>query len=1227
MNQEDEWQQVAALPYLVTSVGPVACWSVDDYVAVATEKVVYVLDATAFLEGTTRSALAAGGVTGPVRLLKGQITPSRQITGGEFQAKRLKLEDGEEEFHAAKLLSRRKSADKEVKLKAMELLEGGIKAATTRSKEHPTPVKKVSSGESKKKKKSEKKSKSTEKKAPAKKKATPKRKAKKRRSIVRSDSESEADDDDSDFQMESEAESSSSSSSDDASDLVPEGSEADELANSRPHPRASTASSSSVGGLGGSNLLGQCGGPAGVQDLWVGDVQRVAGANASTQEDILTLLQQHYSVMSTCPKSVHWSPGYACGHGCILALVPRFAFVVQLFVLSEHSTSVNGPDCPTLADLNPSEAWAMPPTETPPLITIEADGQCNQPIELGPRPPPLTVVYPTFAQSPIASSSTDAVVAWAPRKIGPISSALIVCHGTLALFWDIAPEASRFRPFFALSLPSMITSVTCQSLHRSVPLPTEMVLTKAETLRLDGAPSLHDMVDVVECPTVEVETVVVVVGMQSGSVMAACVSLAELPHGIVPLNTPKFIEICRLPSFIENVGCEVLPDAAAITEPKLLVHICAASTAVYEAKVVVWSEDSEYLQGPPECLSIPPVNTAIDDDECSPITGVTPLIGQGYFIMSKSAGTRIAVSALPDRLREISLEGFDPSSKLQGETISPNGTEIIAICCGGTVNKQQSRVMLNRSRKVMIEIEAAVTGTPTGQMNGIDDQANQLLRQILLPNSGNGTNLYDCYLSLLSGRVPPSVDPARPEVLPPIATLESINQALEFSLERVGVLPPGYSTAPLLVYNDSTQPIPASSSSMEVDGMPSNTRLEGIDDMLSKARAVMALHCVYWAMMRRLHTPRATFMAVVSRPFPESTMQNERRAILNLLWTGGQDDLLAQQLLPMDIKEPSFPSPDCPLCDATTPSKMIIDDNARIYICETNPTHKALMCQKTRKPLVYGALLRCSFCSAVFDAFESQDESNDKTPVLRKTATFTKDVVDKNKDTSYLRNRDCEGELVVVGQISHGFGFEPHKPSIGLRVELSVVFPGVEGDRSADGSEKWVSQCRKLGWMPISAQTIRPEQTQTCYTDGSRLLGTSVYPWNHPLDMYLAFNSVGSWPMLKLVVYAVDDTGDPERKTQARISILSYGLLPLPTKPGNHRLHCRTMRTIGCGRFGRFKDALRCYLGLPVTTAVPTNFLDNDRSSFVSVPSGTIVIDCEIIVRRASKLGLLLGGS
>lgn len=37
----------------------------------------------------------------------------------------------------------------------------------------------------------------------------------------------------------------------------------------------------------------------------------------------------------------------------------------------------------------------------------------------------------------------------------------------------------------------------------------------------------------------------------------------------------------------------------------------------------------------------------------------------------------VQVSALPDRLREINLVGFDPAARLQGEVLSPNGTEIV----------------------------------------------------------------------------------------------------------------------------------------------------------------------------------------------------------------------------------------------------------------------------------------------------------------------------------------------------------------------------------------------------------------------------------------------------------------------------------------------------------------------------------------------------------------------
>ncbi|EER02748.1 hypothetical protein Pmar_PMAR003221 [Perkinsus marinus ATCC 50983] len=311
-----------------------------------------------------------------------------------------------------------------------------------------------------------------------------------------------------------------------------------------------------------------------------------------------------------------------------------------------------------------------------------------------------------------------------------------------------------------------------------------MVLAKAEALQLDGAPPLQKMVDLVACPTVEVEALALVIGMQSGAVMAASVFLVELPHGIVPLNVPRFVKICNLPSFVKSVGCEVLLDPTAIGDPRQLVHICAASTATYEAKVVTWTEESADLQGPSECLSVPPVNTEADDDLSSPITSIAPLKGQGYFIVSKSAGTRIAVSALPDRLREINLVGFDPAARLQGEVLSPNGTEIVAICCGGTVNKQQSRVMLRRARRVMVDIETALlTGPPTVQAGiSSDEQANQLL----------------------------------------------------------SVLPSGYSATSLLIFNEQGQ-MPAASGGMDVDAGPGTAvgaPLESTEELLSKARVL-----------------------------------------------------------------------------------------------------------------------------------------------------------------------------------------------------------------------------------------------------------------------------------------------------------------------------------------------------------------------------------------------------
>lgn len=47
--------------------------------------------------------------------------------------------------------------------------------------------------------------------------------------------------------------------------------------------------------------------------------------------------------------------------------------------------------------------------------------------------------------------------------------------------------------------------------------------------------------DLVACPTVEVEALALVIGMQSGAVMAASVFLVELPHGIVVGVRPEVL--------------------------------------------------------------------------------------------------------------------------------------------------------------------------------------------------------------------------------------------------------------------------------------------------------------------------------------------------------------------------------------------------------------------------------------------------------------------------------------------------------------------------------------------------------------------------------------------------------------------------------------------------------------------------------------------------------------
>lgn len=59
----------------------------------------------------------------------------------------------------------------------------------------------------------------------------------------------------------------------------------------------------------------------------------------------------------------------------------------------------------------------------------------------------------------------------------------------------------------------------------------------------------------------------------------------------------------------------------------------------------------------------------------------------------------------------------------------------------------------------------------------------------------------------------------RAQVLSSISNLNSVNRALELSIERLGVLPSGYSATSLLIFNEQGE-MPAASGGMDVDAGP-----------------------------------------------------------------------------------------------------------------------------------------------------------------------------------------------------------------------------------------------------------------------------------------------------------------------------------------------------------------------------------------------------------------------
>lgn len=80
--------------------------------------------------------------------------------------------------------------------------------------------------------------------------------------------------------------------------------------------------------------------------------------------------------------------------------------------------------------------------------------------------------------------------------------------------------------------------------------------------------------------------------------------------------------------------------------------------------------------------------------------------------------------------------------------------------------------------------------------------------------------------------------------------------------------------------------------------------------------------------------------------------------------------------------------------------------------------------------------------------------------------------------------------------------------------------------------------------------------TQACTSEVDEV---DLVVWEHPLEVHMQTQSLQGWPALLLMVYAREESYN-------RDSFVSYGLVPLPSTPGCHKVSCNTWFAVESNR-------------------------------------------------------------
>ncbi|XP_027204296.1 B9 domain-containing protein 2 [Dermatophagoides pteronyssinus] len=90
------------------------------------------------------------------------------------------------------------------------------------------------------------------------------------------------------------------------------------------------------------------------------------------------------------------------------------------------------------------------------------------------------------------------------------------------------------------------------------------------------------------------------------------------------------------------------------------------------------------------------------------------------------------------------------------------------------------------------------------------------------------------------------------------------------------------------------------------------------------------------------------------------------------------------------------------------------------------------------------------------------------------------------------------------------------------------------------------------GWKILEG--IAEGQTQIdCSTSSSSL--NNFVCWSHPIDLHLVTKGIQGWPKLLIEVW--------HRNSFEQTSLISYGVVNIPSQPGFKQIRCHTWRPIG----------------------------------------------------------------